>query len=501
MTASDTVAPLTMGNNSDTKSLLIPPTQILPTKSWTQSYARRLVFSDLAVLVWTFFVAHVVVANRPQFVNSDAPYSLSWILVSVTAVCVWHLALTVADTRDPRVVGAGPSEYKRIINATVSTFAFIAFFGYAFQLSAPRSYVLVALPLGTVLLVLSRWSWRQWLLVNRQNGRMTTSAVAVGSEYSMRELIHNLHAAPHTGYRIVGVCPTSPLAVSSIAGIPVIGGVSEVVGRTLDVGAAVIIVAASDVAHPDMVRRLGWDLEGHDIELIVAPALANIAGPRVHVRPVAGLPLLHVERPAYQGAQRWAKRLFDRVGTLLLIVAVSPIMLAAAVAVKLSSHGPVFYPQERAGRDGESFRMFKFRTMVDKADEMIGDLAGQADAGNEFMFKVKDDPRITTVGRFLRRFSIDELPQLFNVLLGDMSLVGPRPPLQREVVGYHLDARRRLLVRPGITGLWQISGRSDLNWEETVRLDLYYVENWSLVGDLVILWRTARAVLSSQGAY
>ena len=496
MTASDTVHSDVLQCNSSNR-----PRQTAPMKPWTQSYARRLVFTDLAVLIWTFLMAHLVVANRPQFVGSEAPYSLSWILVSVTAMCLWHLSLTVADTRDLRVVGAGPSEYKRIVNASVSTFAFLAFLGYAFQVSAPRSYVLVAVPLGTVLLILSRWSWRQWLLVNRQNGRMTTSAVAVGSEYSTRELIHNLHMAPHTGYRIVGVCPTSQLGVSSIEGIPVLGVVGEVVRRTLDVGATVIIVAASDAAHPDMVRRLGWDLEGHDIDLIVAPALANIAGPRVHVRPVAGLPLLHVERPSYQGAQRWAKTLFDRLGTLLLIIAVSPIMLVAAIAVKLSSRGPVFYLQERAGRDGESFRMFKFRTMVDMADEMIGDLAGQADAGNEFMFKVKDDPRITTVGRFLRRFSVDELPQLFNVLRGDMSLVGPRPPLQREVVGYHLDARRRLLVRPGITGLWQISGRSDLNWEETVRLDLYYVENWSLVGDLVILWRTARAVLSSRGAY
>lgn len=496
VSASDTVKHMTRGNEVNVN---VPPDR--PVKRWTRAYARKLVFSDLVVLLWTFFAAHVFWANRPDWSQSEEPYSLQWVLVSLILISVWHLALTVSDTRDPRVVGAGPYEYKRIVNSTVSTFAFIAFIGYIFQVTAPRSYVLVAVPLGTVLLVLSRWSWRQWLLVSRQNGRMTTSVVAVGSENSMRELIHNLHSAAHTGYRIVGVCPTSPSVWSSIDGIPILGNVSDVVKCTHDIGATVIMVAASDAAYPEMVRRLGWELEGYDIDMIVAPALANIAGPRVHVRPVAGLPLLHVERPAYQGTQRWAKALFDRFGSLALIIAASPIILAAAIAIKASSRGSVFFAQERAGRDGESFRMVKFRTMVKGADKMLGELEIQADAGNEFMFKVKDDPRVTKVGKFLRRYSIDELPQLFNVLRADMSLVGPRPPLQSEVAGYEQDAHRRLLVKPGITGLWQISGRSDLNWEDTVRLDLYYVENWSIVGDLVILWRTARAVLGSRGAY
>lgn len=470
-------------------------------KRWTTSYARKLALTDLAVLLWTFFVTHVFVANTPKWSEAQLPYRWPWILASLGVITVWFVALTVADTRDPRVIGAGPSEYKRVVNATVTTFASLAFFGYVFQRFSPRSYVLLAISLGTVLLLLSRWSWRQWLYVNRQNGLMTTKAVAVGSQFALTELVRNLHSANHVGYRIVGICPTSPLPTGTLAGIPVLGDVSDVVASTIDAGATVIIVAASDAAHPDMVRRLGWELEGHDVDLILAPALANIAGPRVHIRPVAGLPLLHVERPAYQGAQRWSKILFDRLGSFGLIVVGSLIMIPAAIGVKISSKGPVIYRQERAGRDGEVFEMFKFRTMVDGADGLIGQLDLTPDAGNDFMFKIKDDPRITRVGRFLRRYSIDELPQLFNVLRGDMSLVGPRPPLLREVSGYHIDARRRLLVRPGVTGLWQISGRSDLDWEETIRLDLYYVENWSMMGDLVILWRTARAVLSSRGAY
>lgn len=496
MTASDIVEPVTrVSDDSDGRS------SAALSKRWTTSYARKLAITDLVVLFWTFFATHLFIANLPQWSGEKTPYHWPWILASLGVIAAWFVALTLADTRDPRVIGAGPSEYKRIVNATVTTFASLAFFGYMFQRVSPRSYVLLALGLGTVLLILSRWSWRQWLFVNRQNGRMTTDAVAVGSEAALRELVVNLHATPHAGYRIVGICLTNPIPSDTLMGIPVLGDVSEVVELAVVADASSIIVAASDAAHPDMVRRLGWELEGYDIDLILAPALANIAGPRVHIRPVAGLPLLHIERPAYQGAQRWSKILLDRLGSIALIVVGSLIMIPAAIAVKTTSRGPVIYRQERVGRDGQMFEMFKFRTMVDGADNLIGTMDMAPDAGNDFMFKMKDDPRVTRVGRFLRRFSIDELPQLFNVLRGDMSLVGPRPPLMREVSGYHIDAKRRLLVRPGVTGLWQVSGRSDLDWEETIRLDLYYVENWSMMGDLVILWRTARAVLSSRGAY
>jgi len=231
----------------------------------------------------------------------------------------------------------------------------------------------------------------------------------------------------------------------------------------------------------------------------VAPSLANVAGPRVHIRPVAGLPLLHVEEPAYRGGNRWAKSIFDRVGAVALIIAASPILLITAIAIKLTSRGPVFFRQERAGLRGNNFDMIKFRSMVVGAENMATEL--ESDSGNQVLFKMRNDPRVTKVGKFIRRASIDELPQLFNVVKGDMSLVGPRPLLPAWLAEYPEPTRRRLLVRPGITGLWQISGRSNLDWEESIRLDLYYVENWSLVGDLVILWHTFRAVITSDGAY
>jgi exopolysaccharide biosynthesis polyprenyl glycosylphosphotransferase len=200
--------------------------------------------------------------------------------------------------------------------------------------------------------------------------------------------------------------------------------------------------------------------------------------------------------------KRFSKRAFDLAAALILIILFSPLLAAAAVAVRLSTPGPVLFRQERVGLNGEHFFMLKFRSMVVDAEQRLTDLRDVDRAvGNSVMFKMKNDPRITPIGSFLRRFSLDELPQLFNVLGGSMSLVGPRPPLEREVAVYEHHVHRRFLVKPGITGLWQVSGRSNLSWEDTVRLDLYYVENWSITGDLLILWRTSRAVLARDGAY
>ncbi len=465
---------------------------------WERSYGRRLVISDFVVLTWVFATSHVVWAeNLPDIVEN--PYGPYPILVSLTMLLLWHGALTAAGTRDSRVFGAGPEEYKRVFSSTLVVFAVIAFVGYVVKFQVPRTYVVVLIPFGLILLTLSRWSWRQWLLVRRQHGSMTHDAIVVGTAEAVEHLAVVLNRNAVFGYRLTGACITSQDPPQHVAGVPVLGGVDDLTTTVIDARTNAVIITSSDATHPEMVRRLGWDLEGYDIEIIVAPSLANIAGPRVHIRPVAGLPLLHVEQPAYRGAQRWAKDLLDRVGGLGLLLLFSPVMVALAIAIKLTSPGRVFFVQERVGRDGNTFGMIKFRSMVEGADSMLADL--QPDTSNVVMFKMRDDPRVTRVGRFLRRYSLDELPQLLNVVKGDMSLVGPRPPLVSEVSGYAAEARRRLLVRPGMTGPWQISGRSDLDWEETMRLDLYYVENWSLVGDMLILWKTFRAVVSSAGAY
>jgi exopolysaccharide biosynthesis polyprenyl glycosylphosphotransferase len=283
-------------------------------------------------------------------------------------------------------------------------------------------------------------------------------------------------------------------------GVSVVGGFDSVARAVRLNSADTVAVLASPDLGPEQLRRLAWELEPTGADLMVAPSLVEVAGPRLSIRPVSGLPLLQVEQPQFTGARRFVKATFDRTLATLALLVLSPLLLTVGAAVRLSSSGPALFRQERVGRNGRTFTMVKFRTMVVDAEAKRDELLAQSDRDG-LMFKMRLDPRITRVGGLLRRYSLDELPQLINVVRGDMSLVGPRPPLPAEVAEYPQDVRRRLLVPPGLTGLWQVSGRADLSWEESVRLDLRYVDNWSLATDLLILWKTARAVLSGSGAY
>jgi exopolysaccharide biosynthesis polyprenyl glycosylphosphotransferase len=276
--------------------------------------------------------------------------------------------------------------------------------------------------------------------------------------------------------------------------------VDEVLAAVDATQAHVVAIVADHELSGQMLRRLSWELEERDVDLVVDPGLVDVAGARLSIHPVADLSLLHVQGSRPSGERMAAKGVFDRTLATALLLLASPAMLAIALAVRLSSSGPVLYRQTRVGVNGRPFTMFKFRSMIAGADQLLADLTA-LNEGNEVLFKLKRDPRVTRVGSFLRRYSLDELPQLINVVRGDMSLVGPRPPLPSEVDTYDAIAVRRLRLRPGLTGLWQVSGRSDLSWEESLRLDLRYVDNWSMALDLSILIRTWRAVLSGDGAY
>jgi exopolysaccharide biosynthesis polyprenyl glycosylphosphotransferase len=282
---------------------------------------------------------------------------------------------------------------------------------------------------------------------------------------------------------------------------PLYGGFEQVASAVERVKADTVVVMACPEIDGGALRRLAWQLERDDIDLIVASTLVDVAGDRTTIRPVDGLPMLHVEHPRLKGSARLVKAAFDRVGAFVLLALASPVLAVLAVLVKFGpgGRGPVIFKQERVGKDGRPFTLYKFRTMVVNAEARLQELRNLNDTDGE-LFKMRKDPRVTPVGRWLRRFSLDELPQLVNVLKGDMSLVGPRPPLAKEVAGYPSDMLRRLVVKPGLTGLWQVSGRSDLSWEESIRLDLTYVENWSLSMDLAILARTVSAVARSSGA-
>jgi exopolysaccharide biosynthesis polyprenyl glycosylphosphotransferase len=436
----------------------------------------------------------------------------SFVALTAGLLVVWLIALHFSG-RDPKTIGHGPTEYKQIVHATLVVFGLVAIAAYLFQLDLPRSYLLVMMPAGLTAILVSRFVWRRWLHHRRDLGEYMSQVLVVGNVHTVTELLRDLRRAPRAGYQVIGVCVSQYSRtgeqggiLQSIDGVPVLGDLSSVADVVRRSRADTVAVTATAAFGPSAVRRLSWQLEDTDADLVLAPALTNIAGPRIHTQPVAGLPLIHVDRPTYRGANRLLKKSFDAVASVLLALLLSPVLLAVSVAVKVTSKGPVFFRQERVGINGEMFRMIKFRSMVVDAEERLALLKEEqhdADngAGNEVLFKIKNDPRITKVGKFIRRFSIDELPQLFNVVIGDMSLVGPRPPLMAEVELYGDEARRRLLVKPGMTGLWQVSGRSDLTWEDTVRLDVYYVENWSITGDVVILWKTAKAVVTSSGAY
>jgi exopolysaccharide biosynthesis polyprenyl glycosylphosphotransferase len=299
---------------------------------------------------------------------------------------------------------------------------------------------------------------------------------------------------------LTGRVTQGTIDVPGVGTVPVLGAETDISWAITQTNADTVALTATEHLGPDGIRELSWDLHKLDVDLVVSPGVVDVAGPRLTIQPVSGLPLIHVEKPQYRGAQRLQKRAFDLLLSFVVLTGALPVMMLAAIAIKVTSRGPIFYRSERIGIDGEPFELIKFRTMVDGADGRLDDLRALNDSDGA-LFKIHDDPRVTKVGRVLRRYSIDELPQFFNVLRRDMSVVGPRPPLRSEVDTYSDQVRRRLLVLPGITGLWQVSGRSDLSWEDSVRLDLSYVENWSIANDFLIAAKTVGAVFAAKGAY
>lgn len=483
-------------------------TQVVDRSSWQRSYARRLTFTDALVLVVVFAVVQLTWLNIDEAAYfglsaGQASGTVSYGLVSAAIVALWLMLLWLSGSRSPRVVGVGWMEYRLIANWGLRLFAAIATVAFLLKLDLARGYILLAIPLGILALWLSRWSWRKWLQRQRKKGNYSYRVVLAGSPASVQHIADQLHRQPAAGYQVIGVCvPENVTGLSRIEGAPVIGNLSDIVEKMEQCHADTVIITSADELDPVRVKELSWELEQGVRSLVVAPSLTDVAGPRIHSRPVAGLPLLHVETPQYSGFRAAMKRTFDVVLSAMGLLLLALPMLVVALLVKTTSPGPVFFMQERVGYHGKTFRMFKFRSMRQDAEEILSQLDQKEKIDqSSVLFKMKDDPRVTRVGKVIRRYSIDELPQLINVLKGDMSLVGPRPSLSREVELYDPHVHRRFLVKPGITGLWQVSGRSDLSWEESVRLDLYYVENWSLTADLMILWRTTKAVSRGSGAY
>jgi len=460
----------------------------------------RIHVTDLLVIIWAVLGAKAIRFGPVAVISNNEP-GIAWgdITFTVLLIAAWALMLRIHRAYDRRFLGHGPEEYKVVATASFQLFAVLAIVSYLFRLEVARGFVAIAMPSGVIGLLVSRWLWRRWLTMHRRQGLLSTPVLVVGDRQHLQNLIRSLDSVPDAGYHVVAAC-CGDAGEASLGRVPVLGDESEAAAIAHRAGATTVICTSSQGLGAGGLRRLGWALEGQGIELVVAPALTDVAGPRVLTLPVAGLSLLHVEAPVFAGPQLAVKNTIDRVAAASLLVLFSPLFAVISLLIWLDQRGPVFFRQERVGKGGATFPMLKFRTMVVRAEEMLPSLLDLND-GQGPLFKLRDDPRVTRIGRTLRRYSLDELPQLVNVLRGEMSLVGPRPPLASEVEEYEQEVRRRLLVKPGMTGLWQINGRSDLSWEEAVRFDLYYVENWSVMSDLMILWRTGRSVVRSSGAY
>ncbi len=423
-----------------------------------------------------------------------------YLALSLTLPLVWLLTLVLAGAFDARFIGVGTDEFRRVLNAGTFLIAAVAILSYASKANLARGYVVIALPCLTLFDLLARYALRKQLHRARSHGFCMRKVVVVGHAYVVADIVTVLRRETYHGLSVVAACVADTVPPGLLDDIPVtpgLDGVAEVVGQYE--ADTVAVLACPEMAGARL-RDLAWDLEKSGTELCVAPALLDVAGPRTTIRPTAGLPLLHMDHPEFSGARLIIKSGFDKVFALVALVVFAPLFALLALAIKLDDGGPALFKQTRVGKDGRAFSVYKFRTMVPDAEQRKASLTGQ-NQQQWPLFKIRRDPRMTRLGAWLRRWSLDELPQLLNVLTGEMSLVGPRPALPQEAAMYGDYVRRRLAVKPGMTGLWQINGRSDLSWDESVRLDLRYVENWSLMLDLQILWKTWAAVARGSGAY
>ncbi|WP_084477851.1 sugar transferase [Nocardia jejuensis] len=477
---------------------------------WQAAYGRRLRIIDAVVVGGAVAAAQLI---RFGGLNNDSPLDwtgdtrIEYSVISILLALAWIAFLAAGNAWSSAVIGSGPEEYRRILAATMRLFGLIAIVSLLLRMEFARGYLAIALPVGLAGLILNRLCWRKFAAQQHRSGRFLTSVLVVGRHDSAREIMGCFERDPAAGYSVVGVyTPYGAADANDLerelegADLPILGEGSSVIEAVQETGADTVAIAATEQLGTTGINDLVWQLAPLGIDLVVTPGVVDVADQRLTIRPVSNLPLLHIGKPQYDGAKSFGKAAFDLLFAGAALLAVLPVMLATALAIKLTSRGPVFYRSERIGINGEPFRMIKFRSMFQDADKNIEVLL-TANEGAGPLFKMRADPRVTPVGRIIRKFSLDELPQFINVLRGEMSVVGPRPPLRAEVERYDTKVRRRLLVKPGVTGLWQVSGRSDLSWEEAVRLDLSYVENWSMVQDLSIIKRTVFAVARSDGAY
>ena len=464
--------------------------------AWQTAYVRTMVGVDMLCML----VAASLAVNIRFLSLSYRPQA--YLAITFLLPIVWAVTMRLCNGYDTRIIGVGAEEFRKVVNASVCLAAGVAIASYVARFDLAREYVAIALPTATLLNLYARYRLRKRLHRRRAQGYAMQRVVAVGHPDSVADLVCELSREPYHGLSVVGACLTGDTAFfTTISGVPVLGGIDQTAQAVDQLEADTVAVLACPELSGARMRDLTWKLEKYGTDIYMAPTLLDIAETRTAIRPIAGLPLLHMEHPQRAGSRIIVKALFDRLTAAAALFLLSPLFLTISLLVKAKDGGPVFFKQVRVGLNGEPFKVWKFRTMVVDAERLKAQLA-ERNEGNDALFKMRKDPRITTPGTWLRRYSLDELPQLINVVRGEMSLVGPRPALPEETAKYDgTHMIRRIVVKPGITGLWQVSGRSDLSLADSMRLDVHYVENWSLFLDLQILWKTGRAMISGSGAY
>jgi exopolysaccharide biosynthesis polyprenyl glycosylphosphotransferase len=459
------------------------------TTGWQTRYTLASVAFDLAAVCMAAALAAAI-----RFGDSTPN---SYVFGSLALAPAWVALVALHRGYERRYVGIVAEEAARLLRAGLVLMATIASVSYLTKAEFARGYVLIAIPALVGLGLIGRAAQYLWLRREWRSGRCLQRTLLVGSAAEVSRAAQSLQSDAQHGLVIVGACLSD---TGTEPGVPVLGDFADVGGVATAAAADTVAVLPGSMISGAQLRRLAWRLEPTGACLVVHPGLGEIVGSRITIRLAAHSPMLHLAPARLSGPARVVKGAVDRLGALLGLIVLAPALVTIAAVIWGADRGAPFFRQRRVGQGGREFTLYKFRTMTPDAEARKAELAGCNEAGGP-LFKITRDPRITPIGRWLRRTSIDELPQLINVLRGEMSLVGPRPPLAEEVSRYGDDMRRRLVVKPGLTGLWQISGRSDLPWAEAERLDLRYVENWSLGSDLLILWRTARAVIAGSGAY
>lgn len=474
-------------------SAAAPPVRVA---GWPTKYRGVMWLSDFVAITATVAVTFIFLFGVDSQLRGTT-ISYGWFAPML--IVAWLLMLEAVGSRDREVIGVGLSEYRRVLKASLYLFGALAVLSFWLQLELSRALFVTTLPIGMVALLLGRWTVRKWLMRLRSAGRAMSRTLIIGEASAVRQVMDDLRRHSDAGYLPAAVCVVKGdgSLLDDRPALPRLPFADVTTAATSGRYGAVIVAGGVSRQHS---RDLAWSLENRPIELMFVPRVVDVAGPRLSFRSVEGLSLMHVDLPRYTGGKLVLKRAFDIVFSAVALLLLLPVLLVVAILIKLDDGGPIIFRQQRVGRFGEPFTIHKFRTMCLDAESKIDALIA-ANGGNALLFKLEDDPRITKIGKILRKYSIDELPQFWTSLRGGMSVVGPRPQVDREVAEYSDVHHRRLLIKPGITGLWQVSGRSELSMDEAIRLDLQYVENWSLIGDITIVLKTVGVVLRPSGAF